>query len=106
MLICVRVVRLGHNSFIRALVSVSSSRIRIIASISPISIDRSAHVDVILQVQLADRHACILAGDRFASILIRPRQRTFVIVDPVLLQGVGLVHFVVFYKEQNGQEVS
>ena len=31
-------VRLGHNSFIRALALVSSSRMRLIASISPISI--------------------------------------------------------------------
>ena len=36
----------------------------------------------------------------------RPRQRTFIIVDPVVLQGVGLVRFGVFNMEQNGQEVS
>ena len=70
------------------------------------AVDRSAHVDVVLQMQLADCHTYILAGDRFASILFRPRQRTFVIVDQVVLQGVGWVCFGVFYKEQNGQEVS
>ena len=70
------------------------------------AVDRSAHVDVVLQMQLADCHTYILAGDRFASIIFRPHQRTFVIVDPVVLQGVGWVCFGVFYKEQNGQEVS